>query len=226
MPSSVIELDVNGADEEFLAQPGTTLLSALRDTLGLTAAKRGCGVGHVRHLHLPVDGEAVMSCLVPVETINGSSVKTLEGTTPADGSCRRSSRRSWTASPPSAASARPGMIMAAEALLAENPHPTREDVVTRDLRQRLPLHGLREHHQRDPRRAGGGHRMSATTSFNVIGKPVQRSDALGHVTGRTQFFEDVNPAGLLHLKMHRSERHHANIVSTSTRPPPRRSRAS
>ena len=46
------------------------------------------------------------------------------------------------------------MIMAAEALLAENPTPTREDVVTRDLRQRLPLHGLREHHQRDPRRRG------------------------------------------------------------------------
>ena len=42
--------------------------------------------------------------------------------------------------------------------------------------------------------------------FNVVGKPVQRLDAMGHVTGRTQFFEDVNPAGLLHLKMHRSER--------------------
>ncbi len=45
--------------------------------------------------------------------------------------------------------------------------------------------------------------------FNVIGTPVQRADALGHVTGRTQFFEDVRPTGLLHLKMHRSERHHA-----------------
>ncbi len=45
--------------------------------------------------------------------------------------------------------------------------------------------------------------------FDVIGTPVQRADALGHVTGRTQFFEDVRPTGLLHLKMHRSERHHA-----------------
>jgi CO/xanthine dehydrogenase Mo-binding subunit len=44
---------------------------------------------------------------------------------------------------------------------------------------------------------------------SVIGTPVQRADALGHVTGRTEFFEDVNPTGLLHLKMHRSERHHA-----------------
>jgi len=46
-------------------------------------------------------------------------------------------------------------------------------------------------------------------SYDVIGTPVQRSDALGHVTGGTEFFEDVSPPGLLHLKMHRSERHHA-----------------
>jgi CO/xanthine dehydrogenase Mo-binding subunit len=45
--------------------------------------------------------------------------------------------------------------------------------------------------------------------FDVIGTPVQRSDALGHVTGRTEFFEDTMPTGMLHLKMHRSERHHA-----------------
>ena len=61
--------------------------------------------------------------------------------------------------------------------------------------------------------------MSATSQaggFDVIGKPVQRLDALGHVTGRTQYFEDYNPAGLLHLKMHRSERHHANLVEVDT----------
>jgi CO/xanthine dehydrogenase Mo-binding subunit len=45
--------------------------------------------------------------------------------------------------------------------------------------------------------------------FDVIGTPVQRADALGHVTGRTEFFEDTYPTGMLHLKMHRSERHHA-----------------
>ncbi|WP_203931085.1 xanthine dehydrogenase family protein molybdopterin-binding subunit [Virgisporangium ochraceum] len=49
-------------------------------------------------------------------------------------------------------------------------------------------------------------------TFDVIGSVVQRSDALGHVTGRTAFFEDVNPPDLLHLKMHRSTRHHARLV--------------
>jgi len=52
--------------------------------------------------------------------------------------------------------------------------------------------------------------------MKVVGTPVQRLDALGHVTGRTQYFEDINPTGLLHLKMARSERHHARItVDTS-----------
>jgi len=52
--------------------------------------------------------------------------------------------------------------------------------------------------------------------FTVIGSPVGRADARGHVTGRTEFFEDVRPPGLLHLKMHRSGRHHARIVSVDT----------
>jgi CO/xanthine dehydrogenase Mo-binding subunit len=54
------------------------------------------------------------------------------------------------------------------------------------------------------------------SDFKVVGKPVQRLDAMGHVTGRTQFFEDVNPAGMLHLKMHRSERHHAKLLDVDT----------
>jgi CO/xanthine dehydrogenase Mo-binding subunit len=52
--------------------------------------------------------------------------------------------------------------------------------------------------------------------FTVIGSPAGRADARGHVTGRTEFFEDVRPAGLLHLKMRRSDRHHARIVSVHT----------
>jgi aerobic carbon-monoxide dehydrogenase small subunit len=128
MPSSVIELELNGEPVEFLAQPGTTLLSALRDTLGLTAAKRGCGQGTCGTCTCHVDGDAVMSCLVPVETINGSTVKTLEGTTPPDGlSPLQQAFMDGFAT--QCGFCTPGMIMAAEALLAENPNPTRDDVV-------------------------------------------------------------------------------------------------
>jgi CO/xanthine dehydrogenase Mo-binding subunit len=55
-----------------------------------------------------------------------------------------------------------------------------------------------------------------TGGFSVIGSAVPRADARGHVTGRTEFFEDIRPAGMLHLKMHRSTRHHARLVSVHT----------
>ena len=85
MPSRVIELVVNGEPKEFLAQPGTTLLGALRESLQLTAAKRGCSQGTCGTCTCLVDGQAVMSCLVPVETIQGASVETLEGLAGPDG---------------------------------------------------------------------------------------------------------------------------------------------
>ena len=118
MPSSVIEITVNGSEEEFIAKPGTTLLSALRDTLGLTAAKRGCGVGTCGTCTCHVDGQAVMSCLVPVETINGAEVKTLEGTTPPEGlsPLQQSFLDNFATQ---CGFCTPGMIMAAEARLAE-----------------------------------------------------------------------------------------------------------
>jgi aerobic carbon-monoxide dehydrogenase small subunit len=129
MPSSVIELEVNGEPREFLAPPGTTLLSALRDTLGLTAAKRGCGQGTCGTCTCLLDGDAVMSCLVAVETVNGSSVKTLEGVTKPDGSLAPIQEAFLEGFATQCGFCTPGMIMAAEALLAENPNPTREDVV-------------------------------------------------------------------------------------------------
>jgi carbon-monoxide dehydrogenase small subunit len=129
MPSSVIEIEVNGEDREFLAKPGTTLLSALRDTLGLTAAKRGCGVGTCGTCTCLLDGDPVMSCLVPVETVNGSAVKTLEGVAGSDGTLAPIQEAFLEGFATQCGFCTPGMIMAAEALLAANPDPTREDVV-------------------------------------------------------------------------------------------------
>jgi carbon-monoxide dehydrogenase small subunit len=129
MPSSVIELEINGEPQEFLAPPGTTLLSALRDTLGLTATKRGCGQGTCGTCTCLLDGDAVMSCLVPVETVNGSSGKTLEGVAAPAGTLAPLQQAFLDGFATQCGFCTPGMIMAAEALLAENPNPTREDVV-------------------------------------------------------------------------------------------------
>ena len=129
MPSTVIELDVNGDDQEFLAAPGTTLLTALRETLGVTSPKRGCEQGTCGTCTCLLDGDPVMSCLIPVETVSGSSVRTLEGVAAPDGTLDAVQAAFLENFATQCGFCTAGMIMAAEALLDRNPHPTRADVV-------------------------------------------------------------------------------------------------
>ena len=129
MRSRVIELTVNEEPRELLAPPGTTLLSAVRETLGLTAAKRGCAQGTCGTCTVLLDGQPVMSCLVPVETVDGASVKTLEGVNRADGELDLIQAAFLEGFATQCGFCTSGMIMAAEGLLAENPAPTRDDVI-------------------------------------------------------------------------------------------------
>ncbi len=129
MRSRVIELTVNDEPREFLAAPGATLLSALRETLGLTAAKRGCGQGTCGTCTVLLEGEPVMSCLVPVETIDGAAVRTLEGVAGPDGELDAVQAAFMEGFATQCGFCTSGMILAAEALLDSNPAPSREDVV-------------------------------------------------------------------------------------------------
>ena len=129
MRSSVVELTVNEEPREFLAAPGTTLLTSLRGTLGLTAAKRGCGQGTCGTCTVLLDGEPVMSCLVPVETIDGATVRTLEGVARGDGELDELQAAFLEGFATQCGFCTSGMIMAAEGLLATNPDPSRDDVV-------------------------------------------------------------------------------------------------
>jgi carbon-monoxide dehydrogenase small subunit len=126
--STVITLTVNAQDVEFLAKPGTTLLTALRDTLGLTAAKRGCAQGTCGSCAVIVDGRIVPSCLIPVETISGTEVQTLEGL--ASGNELSPLQDAFVDGfATQCGFCTAGMLMSATALLAENPEPARDDVV-------------------------------------------------------------------------------------------------
>ena len=129
MRSRVIELTVNEEPREFLAPPGSTLLSALREQLGLTAAKRGCAQGTCGTCTCHLDGIAVMSCLVPVETVDGASVATLEGVQRPGGELDEVQAAFLEGFATQCGFCTSGMIMAAEALLASNPAPSRDDVV-------------------------------------------------------------------------------------------------
>ena len=128
MPSSVVTLRVNGRAQEFLTRPGLTLLDALRESLHLTAAKKGCAQGTCGTCTVLMDGKPVFACLVPVETIAGRSIETLEGL--ADGETLHPLQESFIASfATQCGFCSSGMIMAAKGLLARNPNPSRADVV-------------------------------------------------------------------------------------------------
>jgi carbon-monoxide dehydrogenase small subunit len=129
MPSTVIELVVNGEPQELLAKPGTTLLGALRDSLHLTAAKRGCGQGTCGTCTCLLDGDAVMACLVPVETVQGASVETLEGLAAPDGTLHALQAAFLEGFATQCGFCTSGMILAGLALLRSNPEPTRDDAI-------------------------------------------------------------------------------------------------
>jgi carbon-monoxide dehydrogenase small subunit len=128
MPSSVVTLNVNGRATEFLTRPGTTLLDALRESLSLTAAKKGCAQGTCGTCTVLLEGKPVFACLVPVETVAGARIETLEGL--ANGDVLHPLQESFIALfATQCGFCSSGMIMAAKGLLDRNPNPSRADVV-------------------------------------------------------------------------------------------------
>jgi carbon-monoxide dehydrogenase small subunit len=128
MASRIVSLTVNDRDEELIAKAGNSLLTVLRDTLGLTAAKRGCSQGACGSCTVLLDDRPVPACLVPVETVDGASVRTLEGIA-ADGELDEVQSAFLEDFATQCGFCTAGMIMSAEALLAGNPNPTRTEVI-------------------------------------------------------------------------------------------------
>jgi carbon-monoxide dehydrogenase small subunit len=128
MGAQMVSLVVNDRLREFIARPGESLLSSLRDSLGLMAAKRGCGQGTCGTCTVLIDDRPVMSCLVAVETIGGASVRTLEGVA-RDGELDEVQSAFLEDFATQCGFCTAGMIMSAEALLDREPDPSREEVI-------------------------------------------------------------------------------------------------
>lgn len=117
-----LTLVVNGRRHAVDVAPETPLLWVLRDTLGLTGTKFGCGIAECGACTVLLDGEAVRSCQTPVKEAAGRSVTTIEGLSP-DGT--HPLQRAWIADEvPQCGYCQPGQLLAAAALLAKRPHPT------------------------------------------------------------------------------------------------------
>jgi isoquinoline 1-oxidoreductase subunit alpha len=119
-------LMVNGKRRTADVQPGTPLLWVLRDSLGLTGTKFGCGMGLCGACTVHLNGGAFRSCQIPIETVGPKKVTTIEGLSPDR---RHPVQRAWIAEQvPQCGYCQSGQIMQAAALLTQNPHPSREQI--------------------------------------------------------------------------------------------------
>ena len=120
-------LNVNGKALQANADPRTPLLWVLRDTLGMTGTKYGCGIAQCGACTVHIDGVATRSCQVPLSATNGKKIVTIEGL--AQGDKLNKIQAAWLANDvPQCGYCQSGMIMAATALLASNPKPTDADI--------------------------------------------------------------------------------------------------
>jgi aerobic-type carbon monoxide dehydrogenase small subunit (CoxS/CutS family) len=125
-PPMPVTFTLNGRSTTVEDSPDTPLLWVLRDTLGLTGTKFGCGISQCGACTVLLDGEAVRTCQLPIGSVEGKRVTSIEGLS-ADGS--HPVQRAWIAEDvPQCGYCQSGQIMAAVALLAKTPNPTDDDI--------------------------------------------------------------------------------------------------
>jgi aerobic-type carbon monoxide dehydrogenase small subunit (CoxS/CutS family) len=124
--TTMITLNVNGRELKADVEPDTPLLWTLRDGLGLTGTKFGCGMAQCGACTVHLDGQPIRSCVTPVSAVGNKKVTTIEGLS-ADGS--HPVQRAWEAEQvPQCGYCQSGQIMSAAALLAKNPKPSDADI--------------------------------------------------------------------------------------------------
>jgi len=123
-----MELTVNGMAVRVEVAPGARLIDLLRDTLNLTGTKEGCGEGECGACTVLVDGRAVNACLFPALEAGGRGVTTIEGLAGPGGELSAVQQAFVDRGGIQCGFCSPGMILAATALLRENPDPTDTDI--------------------------------------------------------------------------------------------------
>jgi isoquinoline 1-oxidoreductase alpha subunit len=123
----MVSLTINGQTHNIDVEPDTPLLWAIRENVGLTGTKYGCGVAQCGSCTVHVDGVAMRSCVTPVSSVEGRRITTIEGL--AEKGVLHKVQQAWLANEvPQCGYCQSGMIMAVAALLSEKPKPTDADI--------------------------------------------------------------------------------------------------
>jgi isoquinoline 1-oxidoreductase alpha subunit len=123
----MVRLTINGKSMDVDVDPSTPLLWAIREQVGLTGTKYGCGIAQCGACTVHVDGQAVRSCVLPVSAAEGKQITTIEGL--AAGGVLHKVQQAWLDHEvPQCGYCQAGMIMAVAALLRDKPQPTDADI--------------------------------------------------------------------------------------------------
>ena len=123
----MVSLTINGRTQQVDVDPSTPLLWVIREQVGLTGTKYGCGVAQCGACTVHLDGAAIRSCVMPVAAAEGKQVTTIEGL--AQGGVLHKVQKAWVEHEvPQCGYCQAGMIMAVAALLKDNPKPTDADI--------------------------------------------------------------------------------------------------
>ncbi|HTS15571.1 MAG TPA: (2Fe-2S)-binding protein [Candidatus Sulfotelmatobacter sp.] len=128
MSSSIVTFTLGDREVDVMVTPMTTLQTVLRYQLGQTAVKEGCRQGGCGSCTVLVEGEPMLSCLLPVEEVAGRHVRTVETDTPTDG-VSPLQQAFLDGGAFQCGYCTPGMLMTATALLERDPHPTHEAIL-------------------------------------------------------------------------------------------------
>jgi len=213
MEQETITLIVNGVERKVRAGPRTTLLEVLREELGLTGTKEGCGQGHCGTCTVLVDGQAVRSCIYLARRAAGRRVQTIEGLA-EEGRLHPLQQAFIDQGAVQCGFCTPGMIMAALSLLEQNPRPSREEVLltlepnlcrctgySSILRAVLQASGQLSPSEVSP----------PTLPLYAVGRSLPRPDVRAKVTGQARYAADLRFEGMLYAAVLRSAHAHARV---------------
>ncbi len=225
MTRQTIDIIVNDEKKRIWVERQTTLLDILRDQLGLTGTKNGCGQGHCGACTVIVDGQARRACLVRGRRlVDGMRVETIEGLAQdaADGSVKLHPLQQAFIEQGAVQCGfcTPGFIMAAKALLDANPHPS-DDEIKKALQGNLCRCTGYAGIIRAVRQAAGAPPpppMQSARPLQVIGRAIPRPDALAKVTGAARYTADLEAAKMLHAAVRRSDHPHAIVRAIDIAP--------
>lgn len=211
---------VNGRAVTVRAQPGRTLLRVLREDLDLTGTKQACdSEGECGACTVLLDGEAVRSCLTPIGKVAGRAVVTIEGLGTPE--CLHPLQQAFIErGGVQCGFCTPGMILSAVALLAREPDPSSDQIVTALEGNLCRCTGYTRIVEAIKAAAAilRGEPLPERQVEPVIGGSEIRVDALDKVTGAARYAEDIKMAGLVHAALVRSPHPHARVLKVNLEP--------